>query len=92
MACDMLLVEPSSDAQGVRVACGPPSPGRSARGCVHRGSRRRVVAAEQEAGAPAGCVLASLGQMTLRADAVGLVAVSLVNFTFDDAGIAARGC
>ena len=40
--------------------------------------------AERDAAVSAGCALASLGQMTLRADAVGLVAVSIVNFTFDD--------
>ncbi len=38
---------------------------------------------ERAAAVKAGCVLASLGQMTLRADAVGLVAVSIVNFAFD---------
>ena len=39
---------------------------------------------ERAAAVTAGCVLASLGRMTLRADAVGLVAASLVNFAFDD--------
>jgi 16S rRNA (uracil1498-N3)-methyltransferase len=39
---------------------------------------------ELAAALAAGCVPASLGQMTLRADAVGLVAVSLVNVAFED--------
>jgi 16S rRNA (uracil1498-N3)-methyltransferase len=41
-------------------------------------------AGERQLAASAGCIPASLGRMTFRADAVGLVAVSLVNFTFDD--------
>jgi 16S rRNA (uracil1498-N3)-methyltransferase len=41
-------------------------------------------AGERQLASSAGCVPASLGRMTFRADAVGLVAVSLVNFTFDE--------
>ena len=41
-------------------------------------------AGERQLASSAGCVAASLGRMTFRADAVGLVAVSLVNFTFDE--------
>ena len=37
---------------------------------------------ERESAARAGCILVSLGAMTLRADAVGLVAVSLIDFAF----------
>jgi hypothetical protein len=40
--------------------------------------------AERAAAVSAGCALASLGLMTMRADAVGLVAVSVVNFMFDE--------
>ena len=39
---------------------------------------------ERQLASAAGCVPASLGRMTFRADAVGMVAVSLVNFTFDE--------
>jgi 16S rRNA (uracil1498-N3)-methyltransferase len=41
-------------------------------------------AAESEAAVRAGCSRVSLGQMTLRADAAGLVAISLVSFALDD--------
>jgi 16S rRNA (uracil1498-N3)-methyltransferase len=84
----VLLVEPSSDAHGrpvrgqpMRAALAGPRP--PAVACIV-GPEGGWSAAEREAAVTAGCVLASLGQMTLRADAVGLVAVSLVNFAFDD--------
>ena len=79
----LLLVEPSSDATGVelmRAALGGPVP--PAVACIV-GPEGGWSAAEQEAAVSAGCVLASLGQMTLRADAVGLVAVSIVNFEYE---------
>jgi 16S rRNA (uracil1498-N3)-methyltransferase len=40
---------------------------------------------EREAAVRAGCVPVSLGPMTLRADAAGLVAISLISFVFQDA-------
>ncbi len=40
---------------------------------------------ERDAAVRAGCVPASLGPTTLRADAVGLVAISLISFLFEDA-------
>ncbi len=80
----LFLVEPSSDAGGVqpmRAALAGPTP--VAVACIV-GPEGGWSAAERAAAVCAGCALASLGQMTLRADAVGLVAVSIVNFTFDD--------
>ena len=80
----LLLTEPSSDAGGVqpmRAALAGAVP--VAVACIV-GPEGGWSAAERVAAVSAGCALASLGQMTLRADAVGLVAVSIVNFTFDD--------
>lgn len=81
----LLLVEPSSGAPGVQpmraALAGPPPP---AVACIV-GPEGGWSSAEQEGAVMAGCVLVSLGQMTLRADAVGLVAVSLVDFAFDRA-------
>ena len=80
----LLLVEPSSDAHSVqpmRAALAGPAP--PAVACIV-GPEGGWSSAEQEAAVMAGCVLVSLGQMTLRADAVGLVAVSMVNITFGD--------
>ena len=79
----LLFVEPSSDAHGVqpmRAALAGSVP--PAIACIV-GPEGGWSSAEQAAAASAGCALASLGQMTLRADAVGLVAVSLVNVMFD---------
>lgn len=80
----LLLVEPSADADGVqpiRAALAGPAP--AAVACLV-GPEGGWSAAERAAAVSAGCALASLGQMTLRADAVGLVAVSIVNFMFDE--------
>jgi 16S rRNA (uracil1498-N3)-methyltransferase len=80
----LLLVEPSSDAGGVqpiRVALAAPPP--TAVACIV-GPEGGWSADERAAAVSAGCALASLGQMTLRADAVGLVAISIVNFKYDD--------
>jgi 16S rRNA (uracil1498-N3)-methyltransferase len=79
----LLFVEPSSDAYGVqpmRAALAGPVP--PAVACIV-GPEGGWSATEQAAAVSEGCVLASLGQMTLRADAVGLVAVSIVNFAFE---------
>ena len=80
----LLLAEPSSDTRGVasmREALDGSVP--QAVACIV-GPEGGWSAVECAAGVAAGCVLASLGQMTLRADAAGLVAVSLVNFAFED--------
>jgi len=80
----LLLVEPSADAPGVvplREALAGPAPRGVA--CIV-GPEGGWSADERRAAVEAGCVPASLGQMTLRADAVGLVAVSLVTFAFED--------
>ena len=81
----VLLVEPSSDAHETSVRCAPPSraPAPPSVACIV-GPEGGWSAEKRDAAVAAGCVLASLGQMTLRADAVGLVAVSLVNFAFED--------
>jgi 16S rRNA (uracil1498-N3)-methyltransferase len=83
----VLMVEPSPDTHGQHVPgqmravlAGPPPP---AVACIV-GPEGGWSVEEREAALAAGCVPASLGQMTLRADAVGLVAVSLVNFAFED--------
>jgi 16S rRNA (uracil1498-N3)-methyltransferase len=79
----LLLVEPSSGAEEVqpmRAALAGPVP--HAVACIV-GPEGGWSAAEQQTAVRAGCSLASLGQMTLRADAVGLVAVSIVNFAFE---------
>jgi 16S rRNA (uracil1498-N3)-methyltransferase len=80
----VLLVEPSSDeheTQPMRAALAAPVP--PAVACIV-GPEGGWSAEERAAAVTAGCVPASLGQMTLRADTVGLVAVSIVNFAFDD--------
>ncbi len=80
----LLLVEPSTDDGGVqpmRAALAGPAP--AAVACIV-GPEGGWSVAERAAAVSAGCSLASLGRMTLRADAVGLVAVSIVNFMFDD--------
>jgi 16S rRNA (uracil1498-N3)-methyltransferase len=80
----LLLAEPSSDAAGVqpmRAALAGAAP--AAVACIV-GPEGGWSAAERDAAVSAGCTLVSLGQMTLRADAVGLVAVSIVNFEYDD--------
>ena len=79
----LLLVEPSTDARGVlpmRAALAGPLP--PAVACIV-GPEGGWSADEQDAAVRAGCVLVSLGQMTLRADAVGLVAVSIVSFMYE---------
>ena len=80
----LMLVEPSADADAVqpmRAALAAPMP--TAIACIV-GPEGGWSAVERAAAVSAGCALASLGQMTLRADAVGLVAISIVNFMFDD--------
>ena len=79
----LLLVEPSPDTGGVqpmRAALAAPAP--PAVACIV-GPEGGWSADERAAAVSAGCACASLGQMTLRADAVGLVAVSIVNLMFD---------
>jgi 16S rRNA (uracil1498-N3)-methyltransferase len=80
----LLLVEPSADAPAVvplrRALAGPPP---STVACIV-GPEGGWSANERDAAVKGGCVLASLGQMTLRADAVGLVAVSLVHFAVEE--------
>jgi 16S rRNA (uracil1498-N3)-methyltransferase len=79
----LFLLEPSADAPGtvpMRAALEGPLP--PAVACIV-GPEGGWSAEERDAAVSVGCVLASLGPMTLRADAVGLVAASLVNFTFD---------
>jgi 16S rRNA (uracil1498-N3)-methyltransferase len=80
----LLLAEPSSPSDGVqpmrKLLAGAPPP---AIACLV-GPEGGWSPAERDAAVAAGCVLASLGAMTFRADAVGLVAVSLVNFAFDE--------
>ena len=78
----LLLAEPSSGddhIQTMRAGLVPP------RVACLVGPEGGWSASEREAAMTAGCVLVSLGSVTLRADAVGLVAVSLVNFAFEDA-------
>jgi 16S rRNA (uracil1498-N3)-methyltransferase len=79
----LVLVEPSSGVDAVqtlRAGLAGPVPPRVA--CLV-GPEGGWSARELEAAVSAGCILVSLGSMTLRADAAGLVAVSLVNFAFE---------
>ena len=81
----LLLAEPSSGDDHIRTmraGLAGPVPPRVA--CIV-GPEGGWSASEREAATTAGCVLVSLGSMTLRADAVGVVVVSLVNFAFEDA-------
>jgi 16S rRNA (uracil1498-N3)-methyltransferase len=80
----LLLAEPSSSddhIQTLRAGLGGLVPPRVA--CLV-GPEGGWSASEREDAKAAGCILVSLGSMTLRADTVGLVAVSLVNFAFED--------
>jgi 16S rRNA (uracil1498-N3)-methyltransferase len=80
----LLLAEPSSgsnEVHPIRAVLAGPIP--QAVACIV-GPEGGWSAAEREAASTSGCTLASLGQMTLRADAAGLVAVSLVNFAFGE--------
>jgi 16S rRNA (uracil1498-N3)-methyltransferase len=77
----VLLAEPSAERELVEPMRGvltvPTRP--TAVACVV-GPEGGWSPAELDAAIASGCMLASLGSMTLRADAVGLVAVSIVNF------------
>jgi len=79
----LLLAEPSpgNDIPPLRVVLAGPKP--VAVACVV-GPEGGWSLEERDAAIKAGCVPVSLGPMTLRADAVGLVAVSLVSFAFED--------
>ena len=80
----LLLVEPSADAPAVvplRAALAGPAP--PAIACIV-GPEGGWSADERNAAVETGCVPTSLGEMTFRADAVGLVAVSLLNFVYGD--------
>jgi 16S rRNA (uracil1498-N3)-methyltransferase len=81
----LLLTEPASGAREVRpmraVLGGGAKP--VAVACVV-GPEGGWGSDERRAALEAGCDAVSLGPMTLRADAVGLVAISLVSFAFED--------
>jgi 16S rRNA (uracil1498-N3)-methyltransferase len=80
----MLLVEPSADDGALplkEVLSGEPA----VVACAV-GPEGGWTVEEQEQAAAAGCALTSLGPMTLRADAAGLIAVALINFAFDSRG------
>lgn len=78
----MFLVEPSAD-DGVALPLREALSGDPAAIACAVGPEGGWTVEEQETAAAAGCTLASLGPMTLRADAVGLVALSLIHFAFD---------
>jgi 16S rRNA (uracil1498-N3)-methyltransferase len=77
----MLLVEPSADdgAVPIRTALS----GEPAAVACAVGPEGGWTVDEQQTAEAEGCALTSLGSMTLRADAVGLVAVSLIHFALD---------
>ena len=78
----LLLVEPSAgDGLAVPLRDGLTGSPKAVSCAV--GPEGGWTAEEQQAASSAGCVLVSLGPMTLRADAVGLVAVSLILFALD---------
>jgi 16S rRNA (uracil1498-N3)-methyltransferase len=79
----LLLLEPSSGGQEsprLRDVLGDTPP--SAIGCII-GPEGGWSPAERAAAEGAGCVTATLGPMTLRADAAGLVAIAILSFAFD---------
>jgi 16S rRNA (uracil1498-N3)-methyltransferase len=81
----LLLTEPMSganDVQPMRSALAGPQP--AAVACIV-GPEGGWGSDERNAAIAAGCDAVSLGPMTLRADAVGLVAVSIVSFAFEEA-------
>jgi 16S rRNA (uracil1498-N3)-methyltransferase len=80
----LLFAEPSDDVQqprSIRQALDGDSP--SAVSCIV-GPEGGWAVPEREAAVAAGCLLVTLGRMTLRADAAGLVAVSIVRFALAD--------
>jgi 16S rRNA (uracil1498-N3)-methyltransferase len=79
----LLLAEPSAGADDVRpmrTALAAPRP--PAIACIV-GPEGGWSTIEREAARQSGCVAVTLGPTTLRADAVGLVALCLVNFAFE---------
>jgi 16S rRNA (uracil1498-N3)-methyltransferase len=79
----LLLVEPESDAAGaqpLRAALAGPAPRVV---CCIVGPEGGWTSEERAAAGSAGCLSVTLGPMTLRADAVGLIAISLVSFAMD---------
>ena len=80
----LLFVEPAPDGRdlrSLRVALSGAKP--AAVACIV-GPEGGWTAAERESAVAVGCVPVTLGPMTLRADAVGLLAVSLVSFAVGD--------
>jgi 16S rRNA (uracil1498-N3)-methyltransferase len=75
----LLLVEPSAEAALVVPLRDALRGSPATVECVV-GPEGGWAPAEQAAAAAAGCVLVSLGATTLRADAAGLVALSLIHF------------
>ena len=77
-----LMVEPSSEAGGVVSLRQVLAGGGTAISCAV-GPEGGWTADEQSAARSAGCQLVSLGGLTLRADAAGLIALSLIQFALD---------
>jgi 16S rRNA (uracil1498-N3)-methyltransferase len=79
----LLCVEPSTaaDARPLRSFVGATSPASAA---LMIGPEGGWSAAEVKAAMHAGCVPVTLGHLTLRADAVALVAASLIRLIWDD--------
>jgi 16S rRNA (uracil1498-N3)-methyltransferase len=81
----LLLTEPASGPSGVRSMRAALSGAKPAAVACVVGPEGGWGSDERKAAVDAGCDAVSLGPMTLRADAVGLVAVSIVSFAFEDA-------
>ena len=82
----LLLLEPAAgagDTRSMRAVLGDGKPEMVS--CIV-GPEGGWSAEERTSAVEAGCVPVTLGPMTLRADAVGLVAVSLINFALDESG------
>jgi 16S rRNA (uracil1498-N3)-methyltransferase len=80
----LLLSEPGTESREVRSLRAALAGRRPAAVACVIGPEGGWSAAEREASIRAGCVAVTLGPMTLRADAAGLVAVSLVSFALDE--------
>jgi 16S rRNA (uracil1498-N3)-methyltransferase len=82
----LLLVEPSAEGHDARSMRTVLSAGRPEMVSCVVGPEGGWSSEERKSAVEAGCVAVTLGSMTLRADAVGLVAISLIRFSLEDPG------
>jgi 16S rRNA (uracil1498-N3)-methyltransferase len=80
----LMLVEPAPDGRDLRSLRAALAGSRPVAVTCIVGPEGGWSAGERETAVSAGCVPVSLGPMTLRADAAGLIAVSLVSYALSD--------